>query len=51
MCALSFSEVSFMNLVAIAFGALIFRIETFSQWTFLLMSMKCPSTSYLITFG
>jgi hypothetical protein len=30
MCVLSFSKVSFMNVAALAFGAQMFRIATFS---------------------
>ena len=42
---------SLMNVAALAFGAQIFRIES-SSWRLLpLMSMKCPSLSFLITLG
>ena len=51
MCALSFTKVSLMNVAVLAFGTLIFRIES-SSWKILtLMSMKCPSLSVLITLG
>jgi hypothetical protein len=51
MCALSFTKVSLMNVAAHEFGALISRIES-SSWKILtLMSMKCPSLSFLITLG
>ena len=50
MCVLSISKVSFMNEGSLAFGALMFRIETFPEWIFSLMNMKCPP-SCLITFG
>ena len=50
MC-LSFTKVSLMNVAALAFGAWIFRIEI-SSWKILpLMSMKCPSLSFLIILG
>jgi hypothetical protein len=40
-----------MNGTALVFGAYIFRIET-SSWRILpLMSVKCPSLSFLITLG
>ena len=41
----------FMNLGALALGAKMFIIETFSWWIFPLMNMKCPFSSHLITFG
>jgi hypothetical protein len=47
---LSFNIVSFMDVGALAFGAYMFRIETFFWWNFPLMNMKCPSPSCLITF-
>ena len=51
MCALSFAKVSLMNVAALVFGTKLFRIET-SSWKILpLMSMKCPSLSFLITLG
>ena len=51
MCGLSFSNVSLMNVVALAFGAYLFRIES-SFWKILpLMSMKCPSLSFFDNFG
>ena len=28
-----------------------FRIETFSWWTFPLMNIKCPSSSHFLTIG
>ena len=49
VCALSFTKVSLMNVAALAFRAWIFRIES-SSWRILpLMSMKCPSLSFLMT--
>jgi hypothetical protein len=40
-----------MNVDALAFGAYVFRIES-SSWKILpLMSMKCPSLSFLIIMG
>jgi hypothetical protein len=51
MCVLSFTKVSFMNVGATAFGAEIFRIETFSWWIFPLMKIKCTSSSCLIMFS
>jgi len=48
--ALSFSKVSFITIGALAFGAQRFGIETFSWWIFPWMNIKCPSSSYLITF-
>ena len=40
-----------MNVAALVFGAQIFRIES-SSWRILpLMSMKCPSLSFLMTLG
>ena len=51
MCALSFTKVSLMSVADLAFGALIFRIES-SSWKILtLMYMKCPSLHFLITWG
>ena len=45
------TKVSLMNVATLAFGAYIFRIGSFS-WTILpLMSMKCPSLSFLIILG
>ena len=49
--SLCFSKVSFMNVGILAFGAYLFGIESSSQWIFPLTSMKCPSLSFLITFG
>jgi hypothetical protein len=51
MCALRFTKVSLMNVAALAFGAYIFKIESSSWKILLLMSMKCPSLSFLITLG
>jgi hypothetical protein len=51
MCVLRFSKLSFMNVGALAFGAKLFRIETFSWWILSLMYMKYPSSSCLVTFG
>jgi len=50
MCCLSFSNVSFTNVDALAFGAYMFEIEMSSWWIFPLMSMKCPFPSLLINF-
>ena len=47
---LSITEVSFIILGIIVFGAKMFRIENFSWWIFPLMNMKCSSSSHLITF-
>ena len=41
ICGLSFSNVSFMNVGALAFGAQMVRIELSSWWIFPLVSMKC----------
>jgi len=41
---LNCSNVSFMNVAALALGASLFRIET-SWWIFHLMNMRCPSPS------
>lgn len=51
MCDLSFSNVSLINVDALAFRAEMFRTETSSWWIFPLKSMKCPSPSLLINFG
>jgi hypothetical protein len=51
MCDLSFSDVSFTNIGTLAFGAYMFRIETYSQWTFPLMYMKNPFLSLFNNFG
>ena len=40
-----------MNVGALAFVAQMFRIESFPWQIFHLMSMKCPSLSFLKTFG
>jgi hypothetical protein len=40
ICVLSFSKVSFMDVGALAFGAEMFIIETFSWWIFPLMNMN-----------
>jgi hypothetical protein len=40
-----------MNVIALAFGALMFRSETFSWWIIPLMNMKYLSVSQSITFG
>jgi hypothetical protein len=45
MCSLSFSKVSFMNVVTLAFGVKIFRIESSSWQIFPLVSVNCPSSS------
>ena len=50
MC-FGFTKVSLMNVAALAFGAWIFRIESTSWKILPLMSMKCPSLSFLITLG
>ena len=51
MWALSFIKVSLMNVAALAFRAYIFRIWS-SSWRILtLMSMKCPSLSFLTSLG
>jgi hypothetical protein len=50
MCHLSFSNVSFRNVGALAFGAQMSRTELSSWWIFPLMSMKSPSLSLLIKF-
>ena len=51
MCALSFTKVSLTNVVALAYGAQIFRIESSSWQIVPQMSMQCPSLSFLITLG
>ena len=51
MCALSFTKVSLMNVAALAFGTYIFKMESTSWKILLLMRMKCPSLSFLITLG
>lgn len=43
ICGLSFSNVSFTNVGALAFGAYMFNIEKSSWWLFSFMSIKCPS--------
>jgi hypothetical protein len=49
MCGWSFTKGYLMNVVALAFEAMIFRIEC-SSWKILpLMNMNCPSLSFLIT--
>ena len=51
MYFLSFSRVSFINMGALVFGAYMLWIESSSLQIFLVMSKKCPSLSFLITFG
>ena len=48
MCNLSFSNVSFTNVGALAFEAQMLRNEMSSWWIFPLMKMKCPSPSLLL---
>ena len=51
MCALSFTKVYLMNVDALSFGAKIFRTESSSWENLPLMTMKCPSLSFLITLA
>jgi hypothetical protein len=48
---LSFSNVSLTNVSALAFGALMFRIETSSWWIVPLMNINYTSPSLLINFS
>ena len=50
MCDLSFSNVSFANVGALAFEVYMFRIEMPSWWIFSLMSITYPTLSLFITF-
>jgi hypothetical protein len=51
MFALNFSKVSVMNVDALAFKVLIFRIESSSYKILPLMSKKYPFLYFLITLG
>jgi hypothetical protein len=51
MCDLSFSNVSFTNVGALAFGTEMLRSEMASWWISPLLSINCHSVFLLINFG